>query len=213
MEYSTYSEMDCDLDGRCRDMFWEFVYIVVIPGAVLFTIVFITSILMCCNTCKRKKSDILTDETQLLQYNSIRRASLNLRHLSRNRDTPLLSARADREYRTASLNMDGEQRYRRTGHATSSAPGTLQRDRDRRQRHQMTRRSLTDVLQAAADGLQTSTEYKESVPTSEQQQESGRKQSQSSMQAQGSGVEYAELNHEAMTASTSAGSPSERLIQ
>ncbi|WAR22449.1 hypothetical protein MAR_016423 [Mya arenaria] len=148
MEYSTYSEMDCDLDGRCRDMFWEFVYIVVIPGAVLFTIVFITSILMCCNTCKRKKSDILTDE-----------------------------------------------------------------DRDRRQRHQMTRRSLTDVLQAAADGLQTSTEYKESVPTSEQQQESGRKQSQSSMQAQGSGVEYAELNHEAMTASTSAGSPSERLIQ
>ena len=74
-----------------------------------------------------QKYSFFFSRTQLLQYNSIRRASLNLRHLSRNRDTPLLSAQHDRDYRTVSLNFDGEQGYRRTGHGTASAPGTLQR--------------------------------------------------------------------------------------
>ena len=62
---------------------------------------------------------------QLFRYNSIKRATLNLRHLSHNRDTPLLSSRAERDIRTLSLNFEGEQRYRRPGSA--SAPGTLQR--------------------------------------------------------------------------------------
>ena len=44
--------LDCG-DGRCHDMFWEFVYIVVIPGGVVFFIVFITSIILCCGSCKR----------------------------------------------------------------------------------------------------------------------------------------------------------------
>lgn len=57
MEYMT--EIECDTDGRCRDMFWDFVYIIVIPGGILFIIIFITSVLMCCSSCKRLSSDIL----------------------------------------------------------------------------------------------------------------------------------------------------------
>ena len=70
---------------------------------------------------------ILFFRTQMQQYNSMRRASLNLRHLSHNRDTPLLSACADREARTASLNLENDPRYRRGGRGTASAPGTLNR--------------------------------------------------------------------------------------
>lgn len=175
------SEYDCG-DGRCRDMFWEFVYIVVIPGALVFTIVFITSVLMCCSACKRRKPDTITDETQLLGYNSIRRASLSLRQLSHNRDTPLLSSRANRDARTASLNLDREQRYRRGAGGTASAPGTLQRDRERHHRHQRERQS--DI----PPQYSTPPRYPSSGAVNT-----------------GSGVEYAELN----LALTSAGGVSQ----
>ncbi|XP_060595132.1 uncharacterized protein LOC132749420 [Ruditapes philippinarum] len=171
MEIESISEYDCG-DGRCRDMFWEFVYIVVIPGALLFIIVFITSVLMCCSACKRKKPDSLTDETQLIGYNSIRRASLSLRQLSHNRDTPLLSSRANREARTASLNLDRDQRYRRGGRGTASAPGTLQRDRDRHQRHNRDRQSDIPPQYSTPPRFPSAGELNT-----------------------GSGVEYAELNH------------------
>ncbi|XP_045189316.1 uncharacterized protein LOC123546810 [Mercenaria mercenaria] len=171
MEIESISEYDCG-DGRCRDMFWEFVYIVVIPGALLFTIVFITSVLMCCSACKRKKADPINDETQLIGYNSIRRASLSLRQLSHNRDTPLLSSRANRDARTASLNLDRDQRYRRGARGTASAPGTLQRDRERHQRHQRDRQS----------------EIPPQYDTLPKYPSTGELNT-------GSGVEYAELNH------------------
>ncbi|KAL4232214.1 hypothetical protein ACF0H5_009788 [Mactra antiquata] len=170
-DYNTMLELECGLD-RCRDMFWEFVYIVIIPCGVVFLVVFITSIILCCSGCKRKKKYSMNDETQILRYNSIRRASLNLRHLSHNRDTPLLSSRADRDMRTASLNLERDQRYRRGGHGTASAPGTLQRDRDRHNRHARNRNS------------EISPQY--STPPRYPSTDVGHI---------GSGVEYAELHH------------------
>ncbi|KAH3712449.1 uncharacterized protein LOC127858440 [Dreissena polymorpha] len=182
------SEMECG-DGRCRDMFLEFLYIVVLPGIIMFTIVFFTSILMCRHSCKRKKSTTFSDETQLLQYNSIRRASLNLRHLSRNRDTPLLSGRTERDYRTVSLNLDGEERYHRSMHASASAPGTLQRDNERRRhRHQRYHSSTADVDPLSYGDMPVNTA---TVTTTAVSLNGGESCTQS-------GVEYAEINHEAL---------------
>ncbi|KAL5021207.1 hypothetical protein ScPMuIL_000362 [Solemya velum] len=122
--------VDCGVDGddRCRDLFMEFVYCVMIPAAVVIGITFVLCVLMFCSGSQSKKQKTSPeDETQLMHYNSIRRASHTLRQLSQHRDTPLMSSRS-------SLTLDRDHRLRRgmRGRDTChSAPGTLQRDRDR----------------------------------------------------------------------------------
>ncbi|KAK3590136.1 hypothetical protein CHS0354_041187 [Potamilus streckersoni] len=126
MEY--YPPEMC-MDDRCRDMFMEFIYCIVVPGGILFLVTLIFCVALCCIGCKRKKKDSSNDETQMSGYNSIRRASLTLRSMSQKRDTPLLMQQPDR---SGSLSLDREHRYRRgiRGRDTAnSAPGTLQRDR------------------------------------------------------------------------------------
>lgn len=187
-EYMSVAEVYNCGEGRCKDLFPEFIFIVIVPGAIVLLVVFITSVLMCCAACKRKKAEPQTDETQLLGYNSIRRASLSLRQLSHNRDTPLLSSRADREARTASLNLDVDHRYRRAARGTASAPGTLQRDRDRRHR----RERLSEI----PPQYSTPPRYGSAGEIN-----------------RGSGVEYAELQHGLALAAVGIQQEEERTLQ
>ncbi|CAE1275231.1 unnamed protein product [Acanthosepion pharaonis] len=65
-----------------------------------------------------------TSESELIQYSSIRQASLSLRQLSDNRDTPI-------NIRSGSMSLANHKRRQRhgrvRGNAPHSAPGTLQR--------------------------------------------------------------------------------------
>lgn len=63
-----------------------------------------------------------TNDIQMENYNSIRRATANLRLMSQNRETPMMGSR------TSSMTLDRSQRrLPRPRHSSSSAPGTLQR--------------------------------------------------------------------------------------
>ncbi|OWF41513.1 uncharacterized protein LOC110462346 [Mizuhopecten yessoensis] len=121
----------CDGERRCRDMWMEFVYIVVIPAGVVLLLAMVLSMILCCSCTRRRKKSESQEDIDLDKYNSIRRASQGLRELSRKRDTLLLSSRS------GSMTLDREHRYRRGMHGRDtcqSAPGTLQRDRRRERR-------------------------------------------------------------------------------
>ncbi|RUS70540.1 hypothetical protein EGW08_021698 [Elysia chlorotica] len=107
-------------DGRCVDLFPEFLYCVVVPCGVLVLVCLLIAIVAC---CKSKACAM-----ELEDYNSVRRASLTLRQMSRNRETPMMGSR------TNSMTLDRTQRrHNRNRDSCSSAPGTLQRqNRNRR---------------------------------------------------------------------------------
>lgn len=164
-------QLDCG-EGRCRDMFWEFIYIIIIPVGILFLTVLIISVLLCCSSCKRKKKFTPSEETQLIRYNSIRRASHNLRQLSHNRDTPLLLRLSESQDLTASLDRDS--RYRRgIRPGTSTAPNTLPREKERHHRH--SRHRSSDLIPPNYRASQECQPEAKLNP--------------------GSGVEYAEVHH------------------
>ncbi|KAH9513361.1 hypothetical protein Btru_034734 [Bulinus truncatus] len=123
---------------RCDQNLNEFIYCVVVPGAVVLLLVLVLSIIMCCksNSCKCKKkgpSQSQENDIQMDNYNSIRRASASLRQMSHNRETPIMGSRA------GSMTLD---RPNRRGHrfrdSCQSAPGTLQRQQRSRHYEQLT---------------------------------------------------------------------------
>lgn len=120
-------------DKRCEDLFPEFLYCVVVPSSILLLLSFFVGVILCCKSksCRCRKYSALNQQlssVELEDYNSVRRASLTLRQMSRNRETPLLGSRAN------SMTLDrAHRRNPRNRDACSSAPGTLQRQhRNRR---------------------------------------------------------------------------------
>ncbi|KAK3762328.1 hypothetical protein RRG08_006070 [Elysia crispata] len=114
-------------DGRCEDLFPEFLYCVVVPCSILVLVCLLIAIVTCCKSksCRCKKYSPLNAQisaVELEDYNSVRRASLTLRQMSRNRETPMMGSRAN------SMMLDRSQRrHHRNRDSCSSAPGTLQR--------------------------------------------------------------------------------------
>ncbi|CAI9736091.1 alpha-sarcoglycan-like [Octopus vulgaris] len=112
------------LSERCHDIFPDFVTFVIIPAAVLLLVVLFLSCMMCCGRVGIEKRICQTPESELTQYTSIRQASLSLRQLSNNRDTPI-------NIRSASLSLAHQKRRQRLnkahGNTSQSAPTTLQR--------------------------------------------------------------------------------------
>ncbi|GFR72086.1 epsilon-sarcoglycan [Elysia marginata] len=120
-------------DERCQDLFPEFLYCVVVPCSILVFLCLVIAVALCCRSksCQCKKYSELNPQissVELEDYNSIRRASITLRQMSRNRETPLLGSRAN------SMTLDRSlRRHPRNRDSCSSAPGTLQRQhRNRR---------------------------------------------------------------------------------
>ncbi|XP_041370682.1 uncharacterized protein LOC121384376 [Gigantopelta aegis] len=115
-------------DGRCEDLFLDFLLTVVVPSGVGVLLAFSLAVFMCCSGSKRKRKHE-ADDPQFNRYDSVRRASLTLRQMSKKRDTPLMGNRSE------SMTLDRDHIYRRgfrPRDACQSAPGTLQRDKRRR---------------------------------------------------------------------------------
>ncbi|CAL1539606.1 unnamed protein product [Lymnaea stagnalis] len=124
-------------DNRCSTSFMEFIYCVVVPAVIVLALLALLAVIMCCNSksckCKKKASqNSQTNDIQLEDYNSIRRASTNLRQMSHNRETPLMGSRA------GSMTLDRTSRRVNKGRDSCySAPGTLQRQIRNRQYDQL----------------------------------------------------------------------------
>ncbi|BFZ01350.1 hypothetical protein BsWGS_04389 [Bradybaena similaris] len=123
---------ECPND-RCHSLFPEFIYCVIIPTAVVLLVMLLAIITMCnskCCKCRKYSSlQTQTNDIQMENYNSIRRASANLRLMSQNRETPMMGSRA------SSMTLDRSQRRTyRPRDSSSSAPGTLQSQRHLRSR-------------------------------------------------------------------------------
>ncbi|KAK7469775.1 hypothetical protein BaRGS_00036202 [Batillaria attramentaria] len=114
-------------DGRCQDLFPEFLYIVVTPAAVVvfFLLVIFFSLIICCSVKRVRKSRAAAEsEDQLASFEAVRRASASVRRMSHNNSTPLLGSRS------GSMSLVREHRHRRgfrPRDSCHSAPGTLQR--------------------------------------------------------------------------------------
>ncbi|CAG5119301.1 unnamed protein product [Candidula unifasciata] len=112
---------------RCTNLFPEFVVSVIVPAVVVLLLLMLLAVIMMCSSksCKCRKYSSLqtqTNDIQMENYNSIRRATANLRLMSQNRETPIMGSRA------SSMTLDRSQRRpHRPRDSSSSAPGTLQR--------------------------------------------------------------------------------------
>ncbi|CAH1782576.1 unnamed protein product, partial [Owenia fusiformis] len=71
-----------------RDFQTSFICVIVVPSVVIVILVIFFSYLMFARREGVDKRDQMTPEHQLLQFNSIRRATTNLRYLSTRRDNP-----------------------------------------------------------------------------------------------------------------------------
>ncbi|XP_076470439.1 uncharacterized protein LOC143300563 [Babylonia areolata] len=125
LDPSFYPPVGCG-DGRCQDLFPEFVYIVVIPASAALLLVLLTlfSLAVCC-CVKRKKKAAAESEDQLACYDTVRRASISIRRMSTSNSTPLLDA--SRSGSMSLVRNDNRRRGFRPRDSCHSAPGTLQR--------------------------------------------------------------------------------------
>lgn len=113
-------------DGRCRDMSDDFIYIVIVPAFIVVVFAVVLGVLIFRRRTKRTEPPEDTG-VQLARYNSIRRASQNIRELSNHRDSMLSTSRSG-----SMSHVDSERPQRGTRpsrSSTYSAPSTLQRDR------------------------------------------------------------------------------------
>ncbi|XP_046576881.1 uncharacterized protein LOC124284808 isoform X2 [Haliotis rubra] len=101
-------------DERHLDLFLDFLLTVVLPSGIGLILAFCMAMCMCSSGSSRE---------QYSRYESVRRASLSLRHMSQKRDTPLMN-------NDQCMTLDRDHRHRRgfrPRDACQSAPGTLQR--------------------------------------------------------------------------------------
>uniref|UniRef100_A0A0B7A545 Uncharacterized protein n=1 Tax=Arion vulgaris TaxID=1028688 RepID=A0A0B7A545_9EUPU len=113
-------------EDRCDNLLTEFIYFVTFTTVILFLLLLMLAMMFCnSKSCKCKKYSALSTQTndiQMENYNSIRRASAHLRLMSQNRETPLMGSR------TSSMTLDRSQRRPyRTRDSCSSVTDTLQK--------------------------------------------------------------------------------------
>ncbi|XP_062598243.1 uncharacterized protein LOC134259662 [Saccostrea cucullata] len=113
-------------DGRCRDLTDDFIYIVIVPLLIVLIVAAVLAVVLFRRKTKRVESPE-ENGVQLARYNSIRRASQNIRELSNHRDSMLSTSRS------GSMSFIDAERPQRGGrpsrNSTYSAPSTLQRER------------------------------------------------------------------------------------
>uniref|UniRef100_A0A0B7A483 Uncharacterized protein n=1 Tax=Arion vulgaris TaxID=1028688 RepID=A0A0B7A483_9EUPU len=117
-------------EDRCDNLLTEFIYFVTFTTVILFLLLLMLAMMFCnSKSCKCKKYSALSTQTndiQMENYNSIRRASAHLRLMSQNRETPLMGSR------TSSMTLDRSQRRPyRTRDSCSSVTDTLQKHQKR----------------------------------------------------------------------------------
>ncbi|XP_048746058.2 uncharacterized protein LOC125658713 [Ostrea edulis] len=113
-------------EGRCRDLTNDFIFIVLVPVVLVLVVAVILAVLLL-----RKKSERVEcseeNGVQLARYNSIRRASQNIRELSNHRDSMLSTSRSGS---MSFMETERPQRgIRPSRNSAYSAPSTLQRER------------------------------------------------------------------------------------
>ncbi|XP_022338398.2 uncharacterized protein LOC111133945 [Crassostrea virginica] len=118
-----FNPPDICADGRCRDMTGDFVLTVVIPVVLVLILALVSAVLLFRRTKRTEQPE--ENGVQLARYNSIRRASQNIRELSNHRDSMLSTSRSgsmsqvDRSPWSAQPSRS----------STYSAPSTLQWER------------------------------------------------------------------------------------
>ncbi|XP_046327480.2 uncharacterized protein LOC124111734 [Haliotis rufescens] len=114
-------------DERHLDLFLDFLLTVALPSGIGLILAFCMAMCMCSSGSSRKRK-LESDDEQYSRYESVRRASLSLRHMSQKRDTPLMN-------NEHCMTLDRDHRHRRgfrPRDACQSAPGTLQRQHRQR---------------------------------------------------------------------------------